>query len=382
MQHTALQSDLEAAREENSRPSRDPISWLPDSPPRHSLQSHTGAVNCIAFHPTFSSIASGSDDCTIKVWDWEFGELERTIKGHTQAVRDVDFGGPKVGVLLASCSSDLAIKLWDPSNNYKNIRTMQGHDHAISSIRFIPCGVGNGFANLLASTSGDRTLRVWNVDTGHCIKTLRGHADWVRSVCPSVNGQFLLSASNDKTACLWDISVPQTENMLTLVGHNQGINCCALAPATSYPYLAKMANIKTIPAASSPAEFIATGSRDRSIKLWDRHGTCLKTLMGHDNWISNIAFHPGGKFLLSVADDKTLRCWDLAQGGQCVKVLEGLHTQFITCLRWAPGATRDDVGLNGDGKRVANEGIASSKAQVRCVVATGSMDMTVKIFTE
>ena len=67
---------------------QDPASWLPRAPPRHSLESHRDTINCIAFHPIFSSIASGSDDCTIKVWDWELGELERDDqRPHKSSIR-------------------------------------------------------------------------------------------------------------------------------------------------------------------------------------------------------------------------------------------------------------------------------------------------------
>ena len=166
---------------------QDPASWLPRPSPIHSLEEHRKTVNCVAFHPTISSIASGSDDCDIKIWDWEFGSREKTLKGHTRAVLDVDFGGPKGGILLASCSSDLTIKLWDPANDYKNVRTLQGHDHSISTVRFIPPGAANAsFGNFLVSASGDHTIKLWDVTTGFCVKTLRGHADWVRDVCPCI----------------------------------------------------------------------------------------------------------------------------------------------------------------------------------------------------
>ncbi|KAH7320271.1 WD40-repeat-containing domain protein [Stachybotrys elegans] len=370
-----LQSELENVSPAFlSKRNQDPASWLPRSPPRHSLESHRDTVNCVAFHPVFSSIASGSDDCTIKIWDWEFGELERTIKAHTQAVRDVDFGGPKGGVLMASCSTDLTIKLWDPADGYKNIRTLQGHDHSISTVRFVPSG------NLLVSASGDQTLRLWDTATGYCVKTLSGHAGWVRDVYPSIDGRFLLSTGNDRTIRLWDISLSNPENIATLAGHENVIKCCALAPPTSYQYLAAWAGMKTPPPATSTAEFMASGSRDKTIKIWDARGTCLGTLVGHDNWVSAIAFHPGGKYLLSVADDKTLRCWDLSQEGKCVKVLGDAHEQFITCLRWATAASGDAPASNGaaaDGQRGQSN---APNPQIRCVIATGSMDTTVRVF--
>jgi platelet-activating factor acetylhydrolase IB subunit alpha len=111
--NAALQSEFDSATPTSlSRRKQDPSSWLPNGPPRHCLKSHRNTVNCIAFHPVFSSVASGSDDYTIKIWDWELGELERTIKGHTRAVLNLDYGGPRGGTLLASCSSDLTIKTY------------------------------------------------------------------------------------------------------------------------------------------------------------------------------------------------------------------------------------------------------------------------------
>lgn len=68
-------------------------------------------MTCIAFHSVHSSLASGSEDCTIKIWDWEFGELERTLKGHSQSATDLDFGGQKGKILLASSSDDLTTRI-------------------------------------------------------------------------------------------------------------------------------------------------------------------------------------------------------------------------------------------------------------------------------
>lgn len=400
--NSALQSEVD-----NATPgslmlrNKDPASWLPKAPPRYTLESHRNAINCIAFHPTFSSLATGSDDFTIKIWDWDMGELEKTIKGHTRAVLDVDYGGPKGNTLLVSCSSDLAIKLWDPAADYKNIRTLSGHDHSVSAVRFVP-----NSANLLVSASRDMTLKVWDVTTGFVVRTLHGHTAWVRDVVPSFDGRFLLSCGDDMTARLWDISSVATttpESKLALYGHEHYIECCALAPPTAYPHLAQMAGLKRPPAASSSAEYIATGSRDKMIRLWDARGTCLRTLSGHDNWVRSLIFHPGGKFLLSAADDKTVRCWDLSQEGRCVKVISDPHERFVTSLRWAPSIVRsgapaeqpaagNGVDQNGNGTGKTDFGgalngikgkdkLALQDVQIRCVVATGCVDCKLRIFT-
>jgi platelet-activating factor acetylhydrolase IB subunit alpha len=384
--NATLQNELDSATPTSlSRRNQDPTTWLPRSPARHTLQSHRDPITCVAFHPIFSSLASGSEDYTIKIWDWELGELERTVKGHTKAVLDVDFGGPAGGTLLASCSSDLTIKLWDPSDEYKNIRTLPGHDHSVSAVRFVPSGAAGSpsSGNLLVSASRDKSLRIWDVSTGYCVKTIRGHADWVRDVSPAFDGRFLLSAGNDQTARIWDAS--SGELKATLLGHEHVIECCIFAPPASYVHLASLAGLKKPPPSSSSAEFVATGSRDKSIRIWDARGTLIKTLLGHDNWVRGLVFHPGGKFLISVSDDKTLRCWDLAQEGKLVKTLDDAHGHFVSCIRWAPGIVKDVPAVNGDTNGTTTNGTAkkddpAGKVSIRCVIATGSVDLNVRVF--
>lgn len=378
--NTTLQAEIDSATPTSlSRRNQDPAAWLPRSPARHTLESHREAITCVAFHPIFSSLASGSEDYTIKIWDWELGELERTVKGHTKAVLDVDFGGPRGGTLLASCSSDLTIKLWDPSDEYKNIRTLPGHDHSVSAVRFIPSGAAGSpsSGNLLVSASRDKSLRIWDVSTGYCVKTIRGHADWVRDVSPSFDGRFLLSAGVDQTARIWDAS--SGEPKATLLGHEHVIECCVFAPPASYEHLAALAGLKKPPPASSSAEFVATGSRDKSIKIWDARGTLIKTLGGHDNWVRALVFHPGGKYLLSVADDKTLRCWDLSQEGKLVKTIDDAHGHFVSCLRWAPGVIKDAPPTNGVNGTPNGKKDDTQKVSIRCVIATGSVDKVVRV---
>ncbi len=78
----------------NSAPTRragSDTDWVPVAPAAYTLTGHREAVTKVAFHPTFSLIASASEDFTVKIWDWETGEFERTLKGHTRNVNDLDF---------------------------------------------------------------------------------------------------------------------------------------------------------------------------------------------------------------------------------------------------------------------------------------------------
>jgi len=106
----ALQTELDSAPSSMRQKNVDPSVWIPRSPPRYSLSGHRMPVTGIAFHPTFTIVATSSEDTTIKIWDWETGEFEQTIKGHTKTVHDVDFSfdGKLLSKSIPSCSAHLS----------------------------------------------------------------------------------------------------------------------------------------------------------------------------------------------------------------------------------------------------------------------------------
>ncbi len=66
--------------------------------------------------------------------------------------------------------------------------------------------------------------------------------------------------------------------------------------------------------------------------MWDvKVGKCVATLLGHDNWVTDLCFHPNGRFLISVSDDKSMRVWDLLSG-RCTRKLLNIHSHFCTSI--------------------------------------------------
>lgn len=347
-----LESRLETAEREvaggagrsNGLGASDPKTWLPKTS-RFSLL-HKQPVNAVAFHPFHSTLASASEDGNIRIWDHEMGEIETTIKAHTRGVLDVDFGTQKESAtqsraLLVSCSSDLTIRIWDPQNEYANVKTLTGHDHTISAVKFTNSG------NHVISASRDKTVRVWSVQSGFCVRTVHGHTDWVKS-CTALNEQFIFSAGIDHVTRVSDFV--SGDGKMTLLGHDhviEGVNVYSKEVAGSLTKLDKTSDF-----------FVVSWSRDKTIRVWSSRGDPLLLLRGHDNWVRGCVLHPAGRYLVSVSDDKTMRCWDLEQGGRCVRVVDA-HGHFVTCVAWAPN---------------------DANGRVRCVVATGGVDGQVKIW--
>ena len=95
---------------------------------------------------------------------------------------------------------------------------------------------------------------------------------------------------------------------------------------------------------------------------------------GHNNWVRALVFHPSGKFLLSAADDKTIRVWELATG-RCVKTVEA-HGHFVATLAWGRQTSSGSKNANAaEGEKTIDE-----PEKLVNVVASGSVDQTVKIW--
>ncbi|KDQ09585.1 hypothetical protein BOTBODRAFT_36989 [Botryobasidium botryosum FD-172 SS1] len=371
-----LESRLTQALEENSHNNhangtskRTNPEWLPSAgSAKHTLTGHRAPLTAVSFHPIYSSLVTASDDATVKIWDWETGELERTLKGHTKAVTDCQYDSR--GKSLVTCSYDLFIKLWNIEDGYSNFATLRGHEHSVSSARFLPGDTR------IVSSSRDRTIRIWEIASTHCIKVIRSHDEWIRCALPSADGRFILTCSNDHTSRIIDAESGATK--AEMKGHQHVIEVAVFAPRAATPAILELisqgqsAGSRYAKVDAQSVLFIATGSRDKTVKLWDAlRGQCVWTLTGHDNWVRALVFHPSGKYLLSAADDYTYRVWDL-KTGRCLRRIEA-HDHFVSCMAWG----RQVVSGEGSSADALQDGTSE---RVLNVIATGSSDKTVKVW--
>ncbi|AUS99286.1 serine/threonine protein kinase [Nostoc sp. CENA543] len=261
-----------------------------------------GSVLSVAFSPDGRTIASGSSDETIKIWNLATGQEISTLNGHSDSVK-VAFSPD--GRNIASGSSDKTIKIWNLATG-QEIRTLNGHSHSVRSVAISPDG------RTLASGSLDKTIKIWNIATGQDIRTLNGHSWPVFSVAISPDGRTLASGSRDYTIKIWNIATGQ--EIRTLNGHSDWVNSVAISP---------------------DGRTVASGSEDKTIKIWNlATGQEIRTLNGHSHSVSSVAFSPDGRTVASGSEDKTIKIWNLATG-QEIRTLKG-HSNTVTSVAFSP----------------------------------------------
>src|SRR5207253_716799 len=119
------------------------------------------------------------------------------VSAHRDLILDLAFS--PAGGLLATCSYDREIKLWE-TRTLKEIRTLKDHSDAVYGVAFSPDG------KLLASAAADRAVKVWDAATGKRLYTLGDPTDWVYAVAFSPDGKHLAAAGADKSIRIWEVS--------------------------------------------------------------------------------------------------------------------------------------------------------------------------------
>jgi WD40 repeat protein len=160
---------------------------------------------------------------------------------------------------------------------------LSGHTGLVNSAAFSPDD------RRIVTASNDKTARLWDDKTGTALATLSGHTSWVLSAAFSPDGARVVTGSQDGTARLWDANTGA--GLATLSGHRGKVNSVAFSPDGTR---------------------VVTASQDGNVRLWDGiTGVMLATLSGHTGEVWGAAFSPDGTQVVTASQDSTARIWQL-----------------------------------------------------------------------
>ena len=299
-----------------------------------TLSEDHGAVGGIALSEDGTTLASGGADNMVRVWDIRTGEPVWTRKGRTARVSGVAVSGDGVTLVTESYHRISTIKVW-------NVLSESCRDLTVTGPQDSVCGMAiSADGSTLATGSRNKTINVWDIQSGECRKVLSGHADVVLCVALSPDGSTLASGSMDKTIRVWDI--PSGECRKVYTGETDWITCLAMSEdgqllvsgtadktvkvwdiqnGVCRPLLSRHAEPVICQDISADRTTLATGSKDWTIRVWDvQTGACRPTLRGHRFDILSVALSTDGSTLVSASKDATIKVWDIASG-VCLQTL-------------------------------------------------------------
>jgi len=424
--------------------------WQQDGTLIDTLSGHQDWVNTISFSPNSELLASGGEDSTVRLWqiNREGGKEVKIIQDHQDIITDVSFSSD--GKYLATAAGNGMVKLWQTSNS--NLIKSYPHQTQINSLSFSPDGkllavaTIDGKVNIwnrdgtlqqtltghngevldtkfapnlinnqryeLASTSVDKTIRLWQVVSSHSseqgaiysvavsptspdifaaagwdnkitiwrknpdgtqklIRTLPGHQETIAQIQFSPDGKLIASASWDKTIKLWSAENGSLIN--TLKSHQDGVTSLAFSQETNGYLLVSGSEDKTVKlwqitnnktellktftghtdsvkTVAIDGNLIASGGYDQTIKLWNLKGELLQTLTGHNLAITSLQFSPDDHTLASASWDNTIKLWQIKNSGKEIKELNTFtgHQDGVTSLSFNADGT---VLASGSGDR-------------------------------
>jgi WD40 repeat protein/serine/threonine protein kinase len=273
-----------------------------------TFEGHTDGVTSVALSSDKRFALSGSIDSTLRLWDITNGVCLRTFEGHTGPVSSVDLSND--GRFALSGSRDKTLKIWDIASG-RCLRTFEGHAHQVNTVclsidrryalsgsnLYRPWGAWSDYKE------DKRTIKLWDIESGRCLRVFEGHTDDVYSVCLNADGRYALSGSSDNTLKLWDV---ESGHCLRTF-QNGGTRACL----------------------STDGRYAISGGNP--LKLWDvESGRCLRTFSGYTDSVLAVCFNSNRRYALSVSADKSIRLWEVATG-RCIRTFVG-HKRDISSI--------------------------------------------------
>nr|XP_056705922.1 autophagy-related protein 16-1 isoform X4 [Euleptes europaea] len=270
------------------------------------FDAHDGEVNAVQFSPGSRLLATGGLDRRVKLWE-VFGdkcEFKGSLSGSNAGITSIEFDS--AGSYLLASSNDFASRIWTVDDNRLR-HTLTGHSGKVLSAKFL---LDNA---RIVSGSHDRTLKLWDLRSKVCIKTIFAGSSCNDLVCTE---QCVMSGHFDKKIRFWDIRTESTVLEMELLGR---ITALDLNPERTE---------------------LLSCSRDDLLKIIDLRVNSVKQTFSAQgfkcgsDW-TRVVFSPDGNYVVAGSADGSLYIWNVLTG-KVDKVLSKHHSNSINAVAWSP----------------------------------------------
>ena len=283
-----------------------------DVQPSNILSNHSDMIYCVDFTRDGTTLASGTYDGVVTIWDVVTGKKRDSIKAHSSYVGGLTFSSRS---LLATGGGDTHVKLWAATSTQECV-TLTGHESPVVCVAFSPDD------RLLASGSGDETVILWDVKTHRLIRSFAEHRNNISTVAFSPDGSLLASGSADCSVNLWDL---ESGRFVAKLWHHGFVWSVAFSP---------------------DGRTLATASEDSTVKLWniemdnlDRSLLKEAHLLCVVGSVKSVGFSPDGNHLVCAANNEAggdfrVRVWRVSDWSELSN--ERRHLKYINGVAFSP----------------------------------------------
>ncbi|XP_058600867.1 autophagy-related protein 16-1 isoform X2 [Onychostoma macrolepis] len=275
----------------------------------HIFDAHDGEVNAVRFSPGSRLLATGGMDRRVKLWEVVSGRCEPkgALTGSNAGITSIEFDS--AGSYLLAASNDFASRIWTV-DDYRLRHTLTGHSGKVLSARFL---LDN---TRIVSGSYDRTLKLWDLRSKVCIKTVFAGSSCNDIVCTE---QCVMSGHFDKKVRFWDIRSESIVHELELLGRVTSLDL------------------------NHDRTDLLTCSRDDLVKIIDLRSNAVRQTFNAQGFkcgsdFTRVTFSPDGNYVAAGSADGVLYIWNVLTG-KLDKTLDKGHSSAINSVSWSPSGT-------------------------------------------
>jgi WD40 repeat protein len=281
-----------------------------------TLEGHTGHINSLVLSADGRHLVSVSDDCTIRVWNIENSKRQTpaTDGGRPCEVNhlSLSYDGQRV---ISVGRETKSVRILDVKSGRRldafteSIETLARGEKGFSAQQF---SLNANGSRVIWGTVRDRTLRVWDFESGNCLTVLEGQSGLPNAVAFSHDGRTAV-VGNRENPHLWIWNIVEGKCIQVLHGHDDW----ASIPPSRFSRLGVVNSLDL----SSDGYRAISGSNDKT-RIWDiKSGECLHVLHGHENAVISVVLSADGQRAVSGSYD-SIRIWDVSSGA-CLRILHG-----------------------------------------------------------